>query len=77
MAETVPAEKFVQVDGGGCGGYGGVGLGLTIAKHLTSLIGGQISVESELGNGATFIVEIPQTYQKIGTQEQSVKTNLS
>jgi len=70
-------EQFVQVDETFTREYGGVGLGLTIARHLTSLIGGHISVESELGSGATFIVKVPMTYQKSESQEQPVKSILN
>ena len=38
----------------------GTGLGLTITKQLVSLMGGTISVKSELKRGSTFVVEIPQ-----------------
>jgi signal transduction histidine kinase len=37
----------------------GVGLGLTICKNLTLALGGQIYVESEIGVGSTFKIEIP------------------
>ncbi len=35
------------------------GLGLTITRDLTALLGGELSLESELGSGATFIAKIP------------------
>ena len=39
---------------------GGSGLGLNISYNIvTSLLGGNINVESEIGQGATFIIELP------------------
>ena len=39
--------------------YSGTGLGLTIAKHLTELMGGSITVESKLNEGSTFRITFP------------------
>ncbi|HPF98403.1 MAG: 7TM diverse intracellular signaling domain-containing protein [Flavobacteriaceae bacterium] len=39
--------------------FGGIGLGLTIAKHLTTLFKGKIDIESKLGVGTSVFIEIP------------------
>lgn len=52
-------EKFTQLDPGVTKSYGGTGLGLTIAKELTVMLGGTVSVDSTPGQGATFSVTLP------------------
>jgi PAS domain S-box-containing protein len=52
-------ESFIQAKGDTTRKYGGTGLGLTIVKKLVTLMGGSISVESEVDQGASFMVELP------------------
>ena len=52
-------ERFRQVESAYTRKYGGNGLGLTIAKQLTELMGGHIWVESEVDKGSLFAIEIP------------------
>ena len=53
-------ERFRQADGTIARGAGGLGLGLTIAKHLVEAHGGLISVASDgVGKGALFTVRLP------------------
>ena len=52
-------EPFRQVDETIAREYGGVGLGLSIVKRLTSSMKGTIRVESKLGQGSTFTVTLP------------------
>ena len=61
-AEILPHifERFQQADGSTKRQYGGLGLGLTIVKHLAEMHGGQVSAESEgAGKGAVFTLELP------------------
>jgi signal transduction histidine kinase len=57
----IPLEKqneifasFTQADNSNTRTYGGTGLGLTISRQLTELLGGRIWVESETGKGSAF-----------------------
>lgn len=52
-------ESFVQAKDSTSSDYGGTGLGLALCEQLTALLGGEISVESALGEGTTFTVEFP------------------
>ncbi|HYN52666.1 MAG TPA: response regulator, partial [Thermoleophilaceae bacterium] len=52
-------ESFEQADASLTRKYGGTGLGLTIARELTEMMGGEINVTSTPGRGSTFGVTIP------------------
>ena len=53
-------DRFYRADSSRTRTTGGAGLGLTIARELIELHGGQISVDSEQRRGARFIIDLPQ-----------------
>lgn len=51
-------QRFTQADPSTTRRFGGSGLGLTISRHLSRMLGGDITISSEVGLGSVFTVEV-------------------
>lgn len=70
-------SAFTQQRGQSYSKYGGTGLGLTISKHLATMMGGDITVESEYGAGSLFTITLPHIEVASLVMEEEVEQTIS
>lgn len=58
-AQELIFESFRQADAGTTRQFGGTGLGLAICRNLARAMGGEVTVASRPGEGATFVLDLP------------------
>ena len=58
-------QRFHQADASTTRKFGGTGLGLSLTKAFSTMLGGDVEVASEAGQGSTFTVRLPVVYQSV------------
>lgn len=75
--QQVIFNRFIQADNKLSRGYEGAGLGLSIARAYTEMMGGTISVESEPGKGSVFSFEISVRIPELALNQRDNQSNQS
>jgi PAS domain S-box-containing protein len=70
-------EEFSQADDSTTRDYGGTGLGLPISRRFCQMMGGDITVSSELDKGTTFTIELPSRVDALEAAKSTAKTEQS
>ena len=73
VTDSVKDYAIFLLDPQGIRNYGGMGLGLFISRHIVEAHGGTISMVSHVGEGATFVVELPSRPTAAAGEQEHLK----
>lgn len=63
-------DEFTQIENPIQRNVKGTGLGLALSRRLAEILGGTLTVQSKVGEGATFVLEVPAVHEEVATIEQ-------
>ncbi|RYG75269.1 PAS domain S-box protein, partial [bacterium] len=73
ISESDQKKLFVPFERLNSANVDGTGLGLVLSKHLLTAMGGRLNIESEVGKGTTFWIELTETVIAVKSEDESVK----
>jgi len=68
-------QPFMQADAATSRKYGGTGLGLALCQNFCTMMGGEVTVESEAGKGSAFTVRLPGEIENFDGEATSVRVS--